>query len=94
AAVDLASGTVTKWGATFAEDGTMSLLDGGALFLAAHHTENRFELFKLTGPGAMQRLGSPDVPLYQVSVSGDLKRATAVQRNYNADAWMYNVVKR
>ena len=42
----------------------------------------------------MQPLGSPDVPLFQVSVSADLKRATAVQRNYNADAWMYSVVKR
>ena len=94
AAVDLASGTVTKWGSAFAEDGTISLLDGGAVFFAAHHTENRYDLYKLTGPGAMQMLGSPNVPLYQVSVSGDLKRATAVQRNYNADAWMYNVVKR
>lgn len=94
AAVDLASGTVTKWGSTFAEDGAISLLGGGAVFLAAHHTEDRYDLYKLTGPGAMQSLGSPNVPLFQVSVSADLKRATAVERNYNADAWMYNVVKR
>jgi hypothetical protein len=27
------------------------------------------------------------------SVSGDLQRTTAIQRTYNADAWMYTVVK-
>ncbi|MGH7649800.1 MAG: hypothetical protein ACREND_16940, partial [Gemmatimonadaceae bacterium] len=94
AAVDLSTGVVTKWGATFAEDGLISLLDGGGVLLMAHRTEERIELFKLTGPGAMQSLGSPAVPLYLASVSRDLKRATAVERNYDADAWMYTVVKR
>jgi hypothetical protein len=42
----------------------------------------------------MQPLGAPALPLYAISVSADLKRAVAVQRAYNADAWMYNVVKR
>ena len=59
-----------------------------------HRTEDRVDLHKLTGPGAMQSLGSPAVPLLWGSVSADLKHATAIQRDYNADAWMYTVVKR
>jgi hypothetical protein len=94
ATVDVSTGVVTKWGATFAENGLISLLDGGGVLLMAHPTEDRIELFKLTGPGAMQSLGSPALPLYMASLSGDLKRATAVERTYNADAWMYTVVKR
>lgn len=93
AAVDVSTGAVTKWASTFAEDGWISLLDGGVL-LWVHRTAERVELFKLTGPGAMQSLGSPAVPLFLTSVSADLKRATAVERSYNADAWMFNVVKR
>ena len=94
AAVDVSTGTVTKWGETFAEDGGISLLDGGAVMLGAHRTADRFELYKLTGPGAMQSLGSPAVPLLWSTVSADLERATAMERTYNADAWMYTVVKR
>ncbi|HEX6807633.1 MAG TPA: protein kinase [Gemmatimonadaceae bacterium] len=94
AAVDLSTGAVTKWGAVFAEWGGISMLDGGAVLLGVHRTAERVELYKLTGPGAMQSLGSPAVPLFIASVSGDLGRATAVERDYNADAWMYTVVKR
>ncbi len=93
AAVDLSTGALTKWGATFAEDGLVSLVDGGGVLLPVHHTAERVDLYTLTGPGAMQSLGSPALPLFLVSVSGDLKRATAVERTYNADAWMYTVVK-
>lgn len=94
AAVDLSSGAVTRWGGAFAEWGTISLLDGGSVLLAVHSTADRAELYKLTGPGAMQSLGSPALPLFVTTVSSDLKRAAAVERNYNADAWMYTVVKR
>ncbi len=90
---NVADGTTAQWAALFAEDADGSLLDGGALFLAVHHTENAFELYRLAGPGAMQRLGAPPLPLFTVSVSADLKRATAVQRDYDADAWMFNVVQ-
>ena len=93
-ALNLADGTFTPWGSTFAEDGAMTVLAGGDVFLAAHRTEDAYELYRLSGPGKMARLGAPPVPLFGISVSSDLKRATAVQRSHNADAWMYNVVKR
>jgi len=38
-------------------------------------------------------LGSPSRPLVGVSVSKDLKRAVAFDRDYRADAWMYSVVR-
>ncbi len=92
-AVSLSNGKFTRWATAFAEDGSISLLDGGAVFFAVHRTEDAFDLYRVTGPGAMRKIASPPIPLFGVSVSADLKRATAVERNYNADAWMYNVVK-
>jgi hypothetical protein len=92
-ALDVAAGTATQWASAFAETGTIQLLDGGAVFLSVNKTEESLDFYRVTGPGAMQRLGSPARPLFGVSVSGDLKRATAVERDYRADAWMYSVVR-
>ncbi|MDE3151624.1 MAG: serine/threonine-protein kinase [Gemmatimonadota bacterium] len=93
-AMNLSDGSFTRWGSMFAEDASISTLEGGDVLAVIHHTENAMELYRLSGPGKVERIGAPLVPLYGVTVSADLKRATAAQRSYNADAWMYNVVKR
>jgi hypothetical protein len=94
AAVNLADGSSTQWISVFAEDGAIQVLSDGGLFLAAHRTQESLDLYRITGPGKSQLLGSPPRPLVGVSVSGDLKRAVAFDRDYHADAWMYNVVTR
>ena len=94
AAINLADGAATQWASMFAEDGTIQLLSGGDLFLAMHRTQESLDLFRISGPGKNQLLGSPARPLVGVSVSADLKRAVAFDRDYHADAWMYNVVRR
>ncbi len=93
-AVNLADGAATRWGAAFAEYGGIMPLDGGGVVFEVESTDGSIDLHRLTGPGTMERIGSPPVPLFFVTVSADLKRAVAVQRSYNADAWMYNVVER
>jgi hypothetical protein len=94
AAIALVDGSTTQWAAVFAEDGTIQLLSGGELFLAMHRTQESLDLYRLSGPGKSQLLGSPPRPLVGVSASADLKRAVAFDRDYHADAWMYNVVRR
>jgi hypothetical protein len=94
AAINLADGASTQWASMFAEDGTIQLLSGGDVFLAMHRTQESLDLFRLSGPGKSQLLGSPPRPLLGVSASADLKRAVAFDRDYHADAWMYNVVRR
>jgi hypothetical protein len=93
AAVNLADGSSTQWTSIFAEDGAVQVLGDGSVFLAVHRTQESLDLYHLTGPGKAQLLGSPPRPLLGVSVSDDLKRAVAFDRDYHADAWMYNVVK-
>jgi hypothetical protein len=94
AAINLADGSATQWASVFAEDGTIQLLSGGELFLAMHRTQESLDLYRISGPGKSLVLGSPPRPLVGVSVSADLKRAVAFDRDYHADAWMYNVVRR
>jgi hypothetical protein len=92
-AVDLSDGSTTPWAAAFAEDANLAALDGGAVLFEVVPSEGSVQLYRVTGPGSMERIGTP-LPFFYVSVSGDLKRASAVTRSYDADAWMYNVVKR
>jgi len=94
AAITLADGSTTQWASVFAEDGAIQLLSGGDVFLAMHRTQETLDLLRISGPGKSQLLGSPPRPLVGVSVSGDLKHAVAFDREYHADAWMYNVVRR
>jgi hypothetical protein len=93
AAISLADGSSTQWASMFAENGEIQLLDRGEVFLSAHRTQASVDLYRLSGPGKSQLLGSPSRPLSGVSVSRDLKRATAFDREYQADAWIHTVVK-
>ncbi len=91
AALNVADGTTTQWASFFAEDGEMDLLDTGQLFVTMNRTQESLDLYRLSGPGKMQLIGQPMRALVGVSVSRDLKRATAFDRDYHADAWMYSV---
>ena len=93
AAINLANGATTQWMSIFGEDGNIQVLDGGDLFLALHRSQESLDLYRLSGPGKSQLLGTPPRPLVGVSVSRDLKRATAFDRDYHADAWMYAVTR-
>ncbi|HET7374832.1 MAG TPA: protein kinase [Gemmatimonadaceae bacterium] len=93
AAIALADGSATQWMSVFGEDGTVQLLANGELFLSLHRAQESLDLYRISGPGKSQLLGSPPRPLVGVSVSQDLKRAVAFDRDYHADAWMYNVVR-
>src|SRR5512138_488107 len=85
AAINLTDGSSTQWMSVFAEDGAIQVLADGGLFLAAHRTQESLDLYRISGPGKSQLLGSPPRPLVGVSVSQDLKRAVAFDRDYHAD---------
>ena len=89
---NLSDGASTQWTSFFAEDGNIQVL-GDGVFLAAHRAQESLDLYHITAPDKSQLLGSPPRPLLGVSVSSDLERAAAFDRDYHADAWMYNVVR-
>jgi hypothetical protein len=91
--VDLAAGTLTPWVSTYALGGYLYPLADGTAYVGIAEALQTYTFYRLTGPGAMKRLGSSPRPLLGFSVSGDGKRATARERDYRADAWMSKVIK-
>ncbi|MDQ2767445.1 MAG: serine/threonine-protein kinase, partial [Gemmatimonadota bacterium] len=89
--LNLADGSTTMWATTFAELARTSVLADGSIFLQVSRTQESLSFYKLTAPGQMQSLGDSPRPLRQVSVSRDMKHATALERDYRADAWMSKV---
>ncbi len=77
----------------FAERGRVTPLKDGTAFLAISQTEDFLTFFNVAGPGQVKRLGLSPRPVREVAVSADLKRATALERDYRADAWMSKVVR-
>ena len=91
--VSLGDGSTTQWASMFAEAAFVTPLADGSAFLMVAPSEESLAYFKLSGPGQPQRLGVSSRPLRAVSVSTDLKRATALERDYRADAWISKVVR-
>jgi len=90
--VNLADGSTTMWATAFAELARTSVLADGSAFLQVSRTQGALSFYKVTGPGQMQLLGDSPRPLRQVSVTSDMKHATALERDYRADAWMSKVL--
>ncbi len=90
----LGDGTLQQWVSMFGERGSVTPLTDGAALLEIAETQEFLSLFKLSGPGQSRRLGVLQRPMAAVTVSSDLKRATALERDYRADAWMTKVVSR
>ncbi|HEV2181799.1 MAG TPA: hypothetical protein VGR59_15835, partial [Gemmatimonadaceae bacterium] len=57
-------------------------------------TEQTAAIYRLHGPGRMERLGTIPRPVFDVSVANDLRRAVVTVRDYHADAWMTRILKR
>jgi hypothetical protein len=93
-ALSLRDGSTMQWASKFADHGYLEPLTGGAELFAVAETQSNLTLYKLTGPGRMERIGAPARPATLVGVSQDLKRAVVSQRDYRADAWMSKVITR
>jgi hypothetical protein len=87
-------GVSRHWAANFGEGGSLTPLVDGSVFLRISETAESATFYRATGPGQVERIGTSPRRLVGVSVASDLKRATVVEREYRADAWMSEVVRR
>jgi hypothetical protein len=91
--VPSAGGSPAPWFSLFAESGSSRLLPDGSLLFSAFTTEQSVSLFRLRGPGQVEKLGTIPRPVSGVSVSRDLRRATVSTREYHGDVWLSKVAK-
>ena len=94
ALLSLADGSMTQWTSMFAERATITPLSDGSVFIAAAESQGFLTFYRATGPGKLQKLGVSARPMRAMAVSRDFKRAVVTERDYRADAWMSQVVKR
>ena len=92
--VSLDDGSVTQWAKVFAENGGTAFLPDGSIVFDVFETEQTAAIYRLHGPGRMERLGTIPRPVLDVSIANDLRRAVVTVRDYHADAWMTRILKR
>ncbi|MGH7627378.1 MAG: protein kinase domain-containing protein, partial [Gemmatimonadaceae bacterium] len=92
--ISLDDGSDTPWAAVLAENGGTAFLPDGSMLLEVFETEQTVTLYRLRGPGRMERLGTIPRPVSDVSVAADLDHAVVTVRDYHADAWMTRIVQR
>ena len=82
------------WTMQRAEDARVYAASRDPVVLAVANTQDSWSLLGLDGPNAVTPLGTVGAPIIGGSVSRDLTRATFMQMDYRADAWMNQVVVR
>jgi Tol biopolymer transport system component len=91
--VSVDGGTPVHWGGVFSESLGLSALDGGGFAMIAWPTQQSIAVYRFTAAGKVASLGTVPRPADYLTVSGDLKRAALLQREYHGDSWMSRVVK-
>jgi len=91
--VGVDSGAPVRWAAHFGENGHGRLASDGSLVFPVFRTQESVTLYRLTGPGKEQLLGTVPRPVTNFLPSKDPRRATVLVRDYHGDAWLMRIVR-
>jgi hypothetical protein len=91
--VSLADSAITPWHVAFAESGYIRPLPDGSLLYAIQESQEIWTLFRLRGPGRVERIGMVPRPAQQVGITDDLRRVVVTTRESFGDAFMSRVVR-
>jgi hypothetical protein len=90
----LDDGKSALWTMQRAEDARVYAASGHPVVFAVANTQDSWSLLGVDGPNAVTPLGTVGAPIIGGSLSRDLTRATFMQMDYRADAWLNQVVVR
>jgi hypothetical protein len=93
AVVPAAGGTSILWATSAAEQVGASFLNDGSILFTPWDTPESAVLYKVSGPGRLDRLGAVTRPIAGISVSNDLGRIAVLESNYHGDAFMSRIVQ-
>jgi hypothetical protein len=89
----LSDGRTERWATFFGEDAGSFWRPDGSIAVQVRESQGSLTIFRLRGPGRIERLGTIPRTVNAVRISIDLKRAVVVTRDYHGDAWMNDVVR-
>ena len=93
AVVPAEGGAQSLWAKSLAEEVKANFLADGSVLFAPWDTPESAVLYKVSGPGRVERLGKVNRPIAGINVSGDLQRVAVLESNYHGDAYMSRVVR-
>jgi hypothetical protein len=93
AVVPVTGGTPVLWASDAAEEGAFDVLADGSILFAPYDTPRSQVLYRVSGPGRRERLGSVPKSTLSVSVSGDLKGVVVLEQLHRGDAYRSLVVQ-
>lgn len=86
-------GTAVLWAASAAEGAEARFLGDGSILFAPQDTPESSTLYRVRGPGQIERIGSVPRQTVGVTLSNDLKRAAVLETSYHGDAYMSRIVR-
>ena len=86
--ITLSDRRATRWAAFLAEGATYQFLGDGSLLAVVNETVETAALYRVRGPGRVERLGTIPRPVDFVSASLDARRVTVRTRDFHGDVWL------
>ena len=88
----LADGRATHWATFFGEDaGRPVVLADGSVMVFIWETQEIVTLYRLRGPGRVERLGTVPRPVEKIGMSSDGRRVVVSTREFQGDIWLARV---
>ena len=75
------------------EHGGAWFMNDGSILFTPWDTPESAVLYRVSGPGRLDRLGAVTRPIAGISVSSDLERIAVLESNYHGDAFMSRIVR-
>jgi hypothetical protein len=92
--LSLADGAAEPWVTIYGEDYYADWLADGSFVLCVSEPQDTWTMYRIRGPGRVEKVGTVPRPISSISTSQDFTRAVVVTRDYLGDAWMFRVVRR
>ena len=90
--LSLADGVASPWATMFAEDYQALWLADGSFELCLNEPRDTWTIYRIRGPGRVEKVGVIPRPVWKITTSADLSRAAVLTRDYRGAVWMFRVV--
>ena len=92
--ISLPDGRPTRWATFFGEDvAKAKFLADGSVVIPVWETQESVTLYRLRGPGRIERVGTIPRPVEQMSVASDGRRVVVSTREFQGDIWLARIAR-
>ena len=86
-------GRATRWATFFCEGASMRWLAGGSIVAVVMESQRIATVYRVRGPGRVEKLGTIPRPVEGVDVSRDGRRAVVLTKESHRDIWLARVAR-